>query len=256
MAPRRYRAAKRRIGALTRPRTYKRAYKRKYAKYTGRRNRIVRSVPLPAVMKAFQPVTFNTCDLVPLTSGTGEFTALQALRPNNLLDPWGGASSVIQPVGLDQWVNFYNRYRVTDVYVHMKFAKAFGAAAQNMDAAFGYRVDQASVIDVTTTFQEVCNVPRTKWKYMPAESAETKTQTVSMSTHVKPDLLFKGVDKRTNLDVVFPTTAPLLQPILTIFAMNVDETAIANSLNVCNVMVHMTIKGFFYDRKLLPESQI
>ncbi len=252
MVARRRKATKRKTTG--KKRTRKRATTMRRRRTT-RSTRIPRQMTLPSIMPQKAHVPFKTCQLIALTSGTSEFMALADMTPNNLADPWGAASSTIQPVGFDQWAAFYNRYRVTKVKIGMQFSKGIVTSAQNLSAVVGYRFDQTLLLAVTSDFQDVCAAPRTRWRYVPANEDAARTQQVKMKTTVYPASMFKEGNKR-NLDTLMTPTDPVNMPHFTIFCVSATGAALANTMNAFNVLITMEFTGFFHDRKLLPESVI
>ncbi len=241
-------AAKRRIKGEFRKRT----------KYVRRafRSRPRRLRPLPAIMKPRQTVNFKVCDFVPLITGTSESMALATLTPSNLADPFGGASSVIQPTGLDQWNAFFARYRCLVVYFELQFSVGIVTSAQNTSLIVGYRVNQTSSLGVTDAFQTICNEPRTRWKYLAANEDTAVPRQVRMRGSYRIKSLFPGQNEGQDFDTVGTSGAPTLLPTLQLFACSALDANLADSLNICNVLTKLTLKGYFHDRQLIPVSVI
>ncbi len=220
-----------------------------------RQRRRKRRVAVPGVGPAKAFVNFKACLRVIFTFGTTKTAVVFDLTPNNMIDPFGGASSSVQCLGWDQWMAFYNRYRVTSIRVNLKWAKEIAAGAHNLPAAVGYHLTQtAGEITDTDSFATICDLPRTRWRYIPANDDTAQTQTASQTMVIKPQSLFKATDQR-EFDTLI-ATPPTLIPKLQLFVTGADQSTLANDTTFVSCLVTYQIQGFFYDRLQLPISAI
>ncbi len=221
-------------------------------RFRGRRRRTLRR-SVPGVGPATMPVTFKSCNRLLFTSGTAKTLVLIQLNINNLLDLYGDGSSTIQPLGWDQWNNFFLRYRAQSISVTLDWSKEIAAAAHQLPAFVGYHITQESGdIEDTDTFQGVCDLPRTQWKYMPASDDNVTTQRARQTFTVNPMSLFKSKDV-FEFDTT-TTTAPVKKAFVQLFVGNATNAALANTTTFMSCLVTIRVRGFFHDRLQLPIS--
>ncbi len=218
---------------------------------------IIPQVPriIPGVCPAKLPVVFSACNRLLFTSGTSKTLAIIQLEPNNLLDIFGDGSSTVQPLGWDQWNAFYLRYRALKITITLDWAKEISAAAHNLPAIVGYHVtQQTGDIADTDTFQAVCDLPRTVWKYLPSSDDLVTTQRASQKVIIKPMDIFKASDVR-NFDTQ-TATAPVNRVFVQLFIGNAANAALTDATTFCSCLVTFKVEGFFHDRLQLPLSVI
>ncbi len=250
----------RRFGGKRRRVNLRSPFRRKRTSFVARRTTFRRRAratkrAIPATGSARMSVLFKSCNRLLFTSGTSKTLAILQLTPNNLLDPWGDASSTVQPLGWDQWNNFFLRYRAIKIHLTLDWAKEISPAAHNLPAIVGHHItQQTGEIADTDTFQAVCDLPRTRWKYMPSNDDTSATQRVRQTVSISPRALYKATDVR-NFDTT-TSAAPTNLAFLQLFVGDGTNAALTNTTTFMSCLVTMRITGFFHDRTQLPISVI
>ncbi len=210
---------------------------------------------IPGICPAKLPVSFSSCNKLLFTSGTSKTLAIIQLEPNNLLDLFGDGSSTVQPLGWDQWNAFFLRYRAQKITLTFDWSKEISAAAHNLSAIVGYHItQQTGDIADTDTFQAICDLPRTSWKYMPGSDDTAATQRVKQTLTINPMEIFKATDVR-NFDTQ-TSTAPVNRVFLQLFVGDASNAALTNTTTFVACLVTIKVEGFFHDRLQLPISVI
>ncbi len=256
--------ARKRIRGRRRPRRRSRTTRRTRRRTASRpragrnsSNRMGRTVIMPSIMAPKVWVPFRICKEMLFTGVTAEFTAGHTLTPNNLLDPWGSDSAVIQPTGMDQWAAFFQRYRCTRVAWAAKFVSGIATEAQNRSTVFAVMINQnGNDITTGTKFANICNQQRVKWAWLPGNEDTARPQRVTLKGSFTPNSIFKNAQKRDFDTRVTEAVAPPLQPNMEIFVTATDDLALVNTTVYGTAMVTMTIYGYFHDRNLLSLSTI
>ncbi len=175
------------------------------------------------------------------TTATG--FAAQVFNLSSLYDPDYSASGH-QPTGFDQWMLIYNRYRVYNVRVHVKFACHPSEQTQTFETTM---VPQTSTTTTYSTIAEYIEDPRAQFGVLrPGVNSEI------MGSYDLQEMF--GTSKAQFADIVYSgteTTSPSTSYYLHIAVESMIGAASAQSVLWC---ARLDYDCEFYERKNLSIS--
>ncbi len=248
-----YRRAFTRLGG---PRYHLRAKGDAHRKWTwGRKTYIRRPIGLPGIGAKKQYVTFEACGFKALAApAANKKLSLLDLNITSLFDWSGDMSATLQPMGIDEWFNFYNKWRTTRVVAKVTFSKAPTSAIMSTALAAGVMVTQsaADIVD-TDLVSTVCEFFRSRFRVMmAADTAGTATSVRGFKVVVNPTSLFDSPVSTGDYNQT-GSANPTNNPILIIWIGRLDDADLA-TVTHGDVFVKVRISGYFFDRKQLTAS--
>lgn len=220
------------VGRRPRSRRHRRAFRR----MPNPVSRISRPFPSSVITR----LKYDQGIAIPAQTTAG-IASMVYFGANDLVQP-ANAGGGHQPMGFDQYAALYNHYTVLGAKITVKFHSNNESQAGANIAGIGLRDDN---IELSTSLEDICERPRTLWKFQSQNDAARGLVTVTMNYSAKKFFSIKDPSSKASIGANI-AAQPADKALFMLFAGNPNPAVLSAAQDA---WVHIEYIAKFWEPK-------